>query len=148
MDLKQRLEAELKEAMKASNQVKKITIRMVLTNLKFAQVEKGSALTENEIITLIQKEIKGRRETILEAEKIHRLDIINENQEEIRILESYLPEQFTETEIQNLAKLTITELNANSLNDMGKVMKSLLPRIQGRAPNDLVSKIVRQLLNG
>jgi uncharacterized protein len=148
MDLKQRLESDLKEAMKASNDVKKRTIRMVLTNLKFAQVEKGAVLAENEIVTLIQKEIKGRRETILEAEKIHRLDIIIENQEEIKVLESYLPEQLSEIDVQNLAKSTITELNAKSLNDMGKVMKSLLPKIQGRAPNDLVSKIVRQLLNG
>ncbi len=94
----------------------------------------------------MQKEIKSRREAIAEAEKANRPDLSQSAQDEIAVLEAYLPKGMTEDEIKTAAVLVIQELNATTPSDMGKVMKTLLPRLQGRAPGDIVSRIVRDLL--
>ena len=87
-----------------------------------------------------------RRETIQDAEKGNRKDIVDEKLDEIKILEGFLPKQLSETEITELAKKAIQEVGAGSVNDSGKVMKVLMPQVAGRAPGDQISKIVRQLL--
>lgn len=147
MTTKQLLEKELHDAMRASDDVRKRTIRMVLTNLKLSEVEKKAPLEELEIITLIQKEIKMRRETIRDAEKAGRADMKNENLEEIKVLESFLPKQLSEEEVIALIRQAIQDTQATGLSDMGKVMKQVLPIIKGKASNDLVSKLVRELLS-
>jgi uncharacterized protein len=146
MDTKEKLQSELKDALRSGNGVRKTTIRMALSSIKLAEVEKGSALDEPGIIGIIQKEIKIRQEAIQDGKKAGRQDLVDSNQAEITILESFLPKQLSEDELKEMTIAAISEVQAASPNDMGKVMKILLPRVQGRAPNDQVSRLVRQLL--
>ncbi len=148
MITKQELEIALRNAMKSGDEVRKRTIRMVLASIKLVEVEKGTTLSEPELAAILQKEIKIRKEAIQDAEKGNRPDLVEANQAEIKVLEEFLPKQLTEDELIAMAKAVINQVGASSLADMGKVMKVLLPQIKGQAPNELVSKIVRQLLNG
>lgn len=146
MPIKQDLEKLLKDAMRSNDDLKKRTIRMALSTIKFVEVEKGNALDDAAVIGILQKEIKIRRESIVDAEKAGRTEIIEANQDEIRFLEGLIPNQMPENELREIIRLSILEINANSPGDMGKVMKIVLPKIQGRAPADLVSKLVKELL--
>lgn len=146
MDLKSLLEVDLKESMRSNNEIKKRTLRMCLAAIRMAEIEKGGMLDEQAIITIIQKEVKGRNESIVDAQQANRPDLVEDNLAEIRILETYLPKQMQDDELQELIKTVIMEVGAASPSDMGKVIKAVLPRIQGRAPNDRVSLMVKQLL--
>ena len=146
MELKLKLENDLKDAMRSGDDVKKSSIRMVMSAMKLAQVEKGGPLDDQTILSLVQKEIKSRKESIADAEKANRQDLIDAANAEISALEVYLPAQMSKEELTSLAQSAITESGASLPNDMGKVMKLLMPKIQGRAPNDQISLIVRQLL--
>ncbi len=146
MDLKTSLENDLKDAMRSNDEVKRRTLRMVLSAVKLSEIEKGAKLEEALIIAILQKEIKGRNEAISDAERANRPDLISENQAEIRVLETYLPKQMEESELRALIQSVILEIGATGPADMGKVIKAVFPKVQGRAPNDRVSAIVRQLL--
>jgi len=146
MDLKTQLENALRDAMRSGNETAKRALRLAISSIKLEQVNRGSQLDDATIISILQKEIKMRQESIAEAEKGSRTEIVNTNREEIGILEVFLPKQFSEDELQQLVVQTIHEVNASSPADMSKVMKALLPKIQGRAPNDAVSRMVRQQL--
>ncbi len=146
MELKLKLENDLKDAMRSGDDVKKSSIRMVIAAIKLAQVEKGDLLDDQAIVGLVQKEIKSRKESIADAEKANRPDLISAANEEIKALEMYLPAQMTQEELTALAQAAIVESGAVLPNDMGKVMKILIPQVQGKAPNDQISRTVRQLL--
>ena len=146
MELKATLENDLKDAMRSNDDVRRSTLRMVLSAVKLAEVEKGAKLEESAIIAILQKEIKSRNEAISDAERANRPDLIQDNLAEIRVLEMYLPKQMEESELRALIQSVITELGATGPADMGKVIKTVLPKVQGRAPNDRVSLLVRQLL--
>jgi uncharacterized protein YqeY len=146
MELKTQLENALREALRSGNDVRKQTIRMALSAIKYIEIEKGKPVDEAGISAILQKEIKSRREAIRDAEKAHRADLVESNKAEIDVLESFLPIQLSEPEIQALVETAISETQANGMADMGKVMKVLVPRLQGRAPGDRVSQIVRQML--
>lgn len=148
MASKQALEAALKDAMRAGDEVRKRTIRMALTNIKLMEVDKGGTLDEAAVSLVIQKEIKMRRETISDAQKINRQDIIQENLDEISVLESFLPAQLPAEELQKIIKDAMVEVNATGPSDMGKIMKVVISKVSGRAPNDVVSKMVREALTG
>jgi len=146
MALKTTLEEKLKDAMRNNLVTERNTIRMVLTSIKLAEVERGKALEDNEIVAILQKEIKMRKETILEAEKGAREDIIKATQEEIGVLENYLPKQMSQDEVREIIAKIITDVNAVDIKDMGKVMKVAVPEIAGKASNDLISQTVRAML--
>jgi uncharacterized protein len=146
MNTKENLQSELKDALRSGNNVRKTTIRMALSSIKLAEVEKGASLDEAAFISIIQKEIKIRQEALQDALKADRLDLIDSNKAEINVLESFLPKQLSDDELRKMTIEVISEVHATTPTDMGKVMKSLLPRIQGRAPNDQVSRLVRELL--
>lgn len=148
MELRSKIEQDLKDAMRASNEIGKRTLRMVLAGIKMAEVDRGVGvkLDDAAIIPLLQKEIKSRRESIQEAEKAKRPDLVKSSQEEIAVLETYLPQGISESELRVMAAAVIAELNPSSAADMGKVIKTILSRLQGRAPGDQVSKVVRELL--
>jgi len=148
MSTKEKLASDLKDALRAGNDLQKRVLRMALASIKLAEIERGSALDEQALMSIIQREIKSRHEAISDAEKANRPDLIADAQAEIRVLETYLPEQLSQTQLVNLAKAAIDEVQAKNVADMGKVMKVLVPRIQGRAPNDQVSQTVRQILQG
>ncbi|NIM93736.1 MAG: GatB/YqeY domain-containing protein [Anaerolineales bacterium] len=144
---KEALENELKESLRSGDKVRLRTIRMILSSVKLAEVDKGEALDDAELTAIIQKEAKSRREAIEEAEQAGREDLILSNQEELSILEGYLPEPLSEDEIEDMAREAAEEVGAEDPGDMGKVMKILMPRVQGRADGGTVSRIVRKVLS-
>lgn len=146
MDIKARLENDLKDALRSGDEIRKNTIRMTLSAIKLSQVEKGVMPDETGLIAIVQKEIKSRKESISDAEKANRNDMITTLHEEIKVLEGYLPEQLGQAELHRLVKKAIEETGATAITDMGKVMKVVLPMVQGRAPNDQVSATVRAIL--
>lgn len=146
METRQKLDSALKEAMRSGDEVRKQNIRMVISAIKLAEVEKGNPLDEAGVIGVIQKEIKSRNEAMQDAQKAGRLDLISKAQGDISILEAFLPSQLSANDLEKLVQNAIEEVGAKSLADMGKVMKVLMPKIQGRAAGDQVSQAVRKYL--
>lgn len=148
MSLKQDIEQALKDAMKAGDETRKRTYRLILASVKLAEVEAGKPLDDGATLAVIQKEIKIRRESIEGAEQAQRQDLIDQTQQEIAILEGFLPKQLSDEELTDLVMTVIQETGAAGPADTGKVMKLLMPKIQGRAPGDRVSQVVRKVLQG
>jgi uncharacterized protein YqeY len=148
MTTKTELETSLKDAMRAGDDVRKRTLRMALSAIKQAEIDKSQVLDETGIAAILQKEIKSRRESIVDAQRANRPNMIKAAEAEIAVIEGFLPKALSPEELEELAKLAITELGATSPKDVGQVMKALLPRLQGRAPGDQVSAVVRKLLQG
>lgn len=146
MDTQKQIESDFKDALRAGDELRKRTYRMVLSSIKLAEIDKGKSLEEPDVLVIIQKEIKSHRESIADAERADRADIVAESESEIKILEVYLPQPLTQDEIEAMANEAIAEVGATSPKEMGKVMKVLMPRVQGRADGSQVSQTVRQLL--
>lgn len=143
---KEALEADLKTAMKAGDDLRKRTLRMVLSAIKLAEVEKRGPLDEGSLIAILQKEIKTRRESIMDAERAHRDDLIAASQGEIDVVQSFLPQRLSTDDLQNMVRKAIEETGASGPQDMGKVMKAVMPHVQGRADGKDVNELVRSLL--
>jgi uncharacterized protein YqeY len=146
MTTKVQLETALKESLRSGDEVRKNTIRMVLSAVKLTEIEKGNPLDETGIDSILQKEVKSRRESIADAQRANRSDLIAAAEVEIAILEGYLPKAMSSEELEALARQAIQETGATSVREMGQVMKILMPRLQGRASGDQASQVVRQLL--
>jgi uncharacterized protein YqeY len=146
MDIKSTLQTDLQDAIRHGEEIRKSTLRMTLTAIKLAEVEKGTQLDDAACLAVIQKEIKSRRESIADAEKANRPDLIPQLETEIVVLQGYLPAAFSQEELENMAKSAITEAGATSIREMGQVMKILMPRLQGRATGDQASQVVRKFL--
>ena len=146
MITKEQLQNDLKEAMRSGDNNKKLALRMLLTNIKIAEANDGSELDTSAIIAVIQKEIKSRKETIESAEISGRQDMIAESKAAIAVLEAYLPEQISDEKLQQMALEVINALQATEMKDMGRVMKTLLEKVEGRAPSAQVSQVVKSLL--
>ena len=146
MDIKTQLNESVKDAMKSGDEVRKRTLRMVLAAVKQVEVDKRTELDDLAVVALIQKEIKNRREAIEEAKKANRPDLIGENEVEITVLEAFLPKAMPAEELRALVQAAITETGATAPSDMGKVMKIVMPKVAGRAPNDMISSTVKELL--
>ena len=146
MDTKTQLNESVKDAMKSGDEVRKRTVRMVLAAVKQAEVDKQTALEDLAVVALIQKEIKNRREAIEEANKANRSDLVGENEAEIKVLEVFLPKAMPAEELRALVQAAIAETGASAPSDMGKVMKLVMPKVAGRAPNDTISSAVKELL--
>ena len=146
MDIKTQLNESVKDAMKSGDEVRKRTLRMVLAAVKQVEVDKRTVLDDMAVVALIQKEIKNRREAIEEAQKASRPDLIAENEAEIKVLEVFLPKAMPAEELRGLVQAAIAETGASAPSDMGKVMKIVMPKVAGRAPNDVISSVVKELL--
>lgn len=147
MELKQKIESALKDAMRTGDETRKRTLRLIIASIKNAEIDKGSALDDAGVMGIIQKEVKIRKEALEGAEQAHRDDLKEMTFAEIKILEEFLPTQLGEEELKQLVKEAIEETQAQSPADTGKVMKVLMPKIQGRAPGDQVSRLVREQLS-
>ncbi|SMO38636.1 hypothetical protein SAMN06269117_102134 [Balnearium lithotrophicum] len=147
MGLKERLKEDMKEALKAKDKVKLSTIRMINSLIKNAEIEKRGELTDDEIVQLLMKYAKQRRESIEMYEKGGRQDLVEKEKAELAVVESYLPKQMTEEEIRQVVKEAIEETGASSPKDIGKVMKVVMPKVKGRADGSLVNRIVKELLS-
>ena len=146
MDIKEKLTEAMRKAMKANDDVSRRTTRMALAAIKLAEVEKQTALDDSAVMGLLQKEIKNRREAIEEARKANREELIADNEAEIKVLEAFLPKAMPPEELRMLVQAAIAETGAAAPNDMGKVMKVLMPQIAGRTAGDQVSAMVKELL--
>jgi uncharacterized protein len=146
METKEKLELALKDALKAGDDVRKRTIRMVLAAVRQVEIDRQVKLDEAAVLGIIQKEIKTRRESVEEARGANRPDIVTDTEAEIVVLQAYLPQAMSADKLKALVDAAIIEVGASSPADMGKVMKLLMPRVAGRAPGDQVSAAVRQLL--
>jgi uncharacterized protein YqeY len=146
MNTKEQLSADLKDAMRAKDVLRKRVLRLALASIKNAEIEKKGELSEDEIVKVLQKEVKERRDTIEGAQKAGRDDLVAEAEAEIAVLEGYLPQPLSEAELEALVRETIAEVGATSMKEMGKVMSAVMPKIQGRAEGKAVSRMVRKLL--
>ena len=146
MTIKTQLNDSMKDAMKSGDEVRKRTVRMVLAAVKQVEVDKRIELDDMAIMALLQKEIKNRRESLEEAKKANRADLIEANEAEIKVLEVFLPKAMPAEELRALAQAAVAETGATGPADMGKVMKIVMAKVAGRAPNDMVSAAVRELL--
>ncbi len=147
MDFHEQLQKDLANAMKAKNDTQKWVIRMLKSAIQLAEKNKGEPLSEEEFLQAVQKEIKTRNESKADAEKANRQDLIDAADAEIAILKTYLPVQLGTEEFTDLVRQTISETSATSVKDMGKVLKNLLPKLQGRATNAEASRIVKEELS-
>ena len=153
MGLREQLMADLKEAMLQRDEVRKRTIRSVIAALKMAETELDASgqrvsLQDDDILGIIAKQAKQRQESIVEFQKGARPDLVAEEEAELAILQTYLPQQLTREEIEIEAKQVIDEVGASGLGDIGKVMKPLMARLKGRADGRLANQVVQELLAG
>ncbi|NMA01851.1 MAG: GatB/YqeY domain-containing protein [Clostridia bacterium] len=148
MSLQERLLSDMKEAMKAkeAGKLRLTVIRMVRASIKNAEINNKRDLNDEEVLEILAREVKQRRDALPEYEKANRQDMVDNLKEEIKILQEYLPEQLTEAEITQLVQEAIEQVGANSPKDMGKVMGNLMPKVKGKADGKLVNKIVKDLL--
>jgi uncharacterized protein YqeY len=147
MDTKTKLTETLKDALRAKDVLRKSTVRLALAAIKNAEIDRKADLEEHEVLAILQKEVKSRRETIEGAELAGREDLIAEAEAEIAFLDTFLPPPLTSEELGKLAQDAIDQIGAVTPRDMGKVMQLIIPQVQGRADGKAVSQIVRNLLN-
>ncbi|POZ90925.1 MULTISPECIES: GatB/YqeY domain-containing protein [unclassified Petrotoga] len=145
--LKDILNNDLKKYMKEKNTLALNAVRSIISEIKNKEVEKGAELTEEEIIQVIKKQIKMREDSIEQFEKADRIDLAEKERKEVEILQSYLPEQLSDEELKKIIEETISEVNATSKKDFGKVMKLIIQKVQGRADGKKISEILSSLLN-
>ncbi len=140
----QNIKDDLKEAMKARQEIRTGALRMLMSSLQNAEKEKQKELGEEEIQAIIASEAKKRRESVETYEKAGRKDLAEKEKEELDVFLTYLPEQLSEDEVRVLVKEAIAGTGASSVQDMGKVMASLMPKVKGRADGALVGRIVKE----
>jgi len=145
--MKKKIEDALHEAMRNKDEDRKRVLRMVLSSLKLAEVEKREELDESTILSILQKEVKMRQETIEEAKISGRSTIEAEQKKEIAILEEFLPKQVSEDELRAILIEIVNDTGAQSLKETGKVMSEAIPKIAGRATNSTISRIVKEILS-
>ena len=146
MSVREKLEQDLKDAMRARDTIRVSVIRLARSEIRNAEIAKRRSLTDDEIIEVLNRETKRRREAIELYEKGKRPDLVEKETAELHVLSEYLPQQMTEEEIAGIAQEVIAELNANSKADKGKAMSALMQRVRGRADGRLVSEAVDRLL--
>lgn len=147
MSLTNRLNDDMKQAMKNQDKFRLSVIRMVRSSIKNSEIELRRPLEDDEVLDVLTREIKQRRDSLQEFEKANRSDLADNLKAEIIILTEYLPEQLTEEELKEIVQHTIQELGASSKADMGKLMGALMPKIKGRADGKLVNQLVQQFLS-
>ena len=146
---KQKLQEELKQSMLSRDELRTSVLRLLLSAINYYEIQKGGAgytASEEDVLAVVQKEAKQRRDSIAEFEKANRTDLADKEQKELDILQAFLPEQMGEDEVRSIVEQTITETGTSSMQDMGKVMGTLNGKLKGKADMGFVSEIVRSKL--
>ena len=148
MTLEERLDADLKDAMRSGDSVRKLAIRAVKTAITEAKVSgtEQRLLTDDDVMRILQKQVKQRRDSVSEFAKGGRTDLIAKEEEEIAVLEKYLPQQMSEAEVRAHAEKVIAELGVTDMKGLGPVMKRMTADLRGLADGQLVNRVVRELL--
>ena len=144
--LKEKLLEDLKDAMKTKNVNKKNAVQMVRTAILQIEKDKGIEVSDEQILGIVAKEVKTRKDAIAEYEQANREDLIEKANEEIKALEEYLPKQLTDEELVTEVKKVIEKLNATSMKDMGPVMKEAKATIGAQADGKRINEVVKSLL--
>jgi uncharacterized protein YqeY len=148
MALKERLDEDMKSAMREKAQLKLSTIRMVKSAIKYREIELMKPLDDAGIEGVVANEIKRRRDSVEQYKAGNRQDLADKETAEIAILQAYLPQQLTEAELRAKVDEAVKKVGAQGPKDMGAVMKALLPEVQGKAEGKLVSELVKARLSG
>jgi uncharacterized protein YqeY len=148
MPLKEQLSNDLKDAMRAGDDVRRDTIRLALSSVHNAEIQAGAELDDDGVLGVLTKEAKQRRESIEEYGKANRVDLVQQETEELAIIEAYLPKQMTRDEVAAEARAVISETGAAGPADKNKVMPAIIARTKGRADGRLVNEVVTELLSG
>ena len=146
MSLKKQLQDDLKAAMRSKDVQKKSALRMVLSGIQYAEVGESEELSDQDVLSVLQKEIRRREDALVMIREAGRDDLIAEEAAQLEILKAYLPRQLTVDEISVLAKAVIAQVGASSPSDVGLVMKDLMPQVKGKADGRTVNQVVRDLL--
>ncbi|WP_404428758.1 GatB/YqeY domain-containing protein [Sutcliffiella horikoshii] len=147
MSLLERLNTDIKQAMKDKDKEKLSVLRMVKSSIQNESIKHGRDLSEEEELTVLSRELKQRKDSLQEFDKAGREDLVHKLQGEIAIVEHYMPVQLSEDELSAIVQQTIADVNATSKADMGKVMGALMPKVKGKADGSLVNKLVQQHLS-
>ncbi|MDN4525441.1 GatB/YqeY domain-containing protein [Fictibacillus fluitans] len=147
MSLLDRLNQDMKQAMKDKNKQKLSVIRMVKASLQNESIKLGHDLNEEEELTVLAREMKQRKDSLQEFEKAGRNDLADSLKEEIAIITDYMPQQLSEDEVKEIVLAAIEQVGASSKGDMGKVMGVVMPQVKGKADGSLVNKLVQQNLS-
>ena len=145
--MRERILSDLVSAMKSKDKETLSVLRMVKGAIQLEDINKKSELSDEDFIGVVSKQIKTRKESIVEFEKASRNDLITQTQSEIEILSKYMPEQLSEEELNKIIEEAFTEVNPTAQSDMGKIMKVVTPRVKGKADMGLVSKIIKEKLS-
>ncbi|GAB4421410.1 MAG: GatB/YqeY domain-containing protein [Thermodesulfovibrionales bacterium] len=146
MSLLKRFDDDLRKALKASEKSKVSTLRMVKAAVKNKEIEKGRELTDDEIVTVLSTMVKQRRDSIEQFSRAGRDDLVRNEEQEVAILQSYMPQQLSSGEIDRIILDVIREVSAKDVQDMGKVMRILMPKVKGVADGRYVNQRVKELL--
>lgn len=144
--IKDRLQEDWKHALKSKEKFRANVISTARSSILLVEKTSGMELEDDKVIEILAREVKQRKEAMLEFKKGNRQDLVDQSQAEIEILVSYLPQQLNEKEILEIIKISATQVGANNIKDMGKVMASVKPEIIGRADGKLVSQLVKEYL--
>ena len=146
MTLSERINNDLKEAMKSKDSFRLSVIRMVKGAMQLAKPNPREELTDDDVITVISKQIKMRNDSIKEFEAAGRSDLVEQNKKEIEILNTYMPKQLSEAELTEIIDKVFEEVKPTSQKDMGLIMKNISPLVKGKADMSLVNKLVKERL--
>ncbi|MFL2732930.1 MAG: GatB/YqeY domain-containing protein [Gammaproteobacteria bacterium] len=146
-DLKNLIKTQVPISMKSGDKFKTSVLRMILSEIQKLEIEEKCDLNENQIITILEKMIKQRKDSITQFEQANRQELADKEKLEILCIKEFLPEQMTDEEIFELVSKVVSDLNAESMKDMGKVMGSLKSQTAGKADSAVVSKIVKEALS-
>ena len=147
MNLREQLQQDLRNAMRARDKRRKSALRVLIGNIQTIEGEKGT-LDDDEVLRVLEKEVKKREEALEMAREAGRDDIVATDAAELEALKSYLPEPFSEEELVAMVESVIAEVDASSMADMGMVMQTIMPRVRGKANGSEVSRLVRERLQG
>ena len=146
MTLQERIKEDMKQAMKEKNKLKLDAIRMLRGAIRNKEIEKKTELDDDGVLQVLANQIKKRKDLIEQFRDAGRMDLVERESEQLRAMEIYMPQQLSLEEIKGLIDEVITETGASSMRDMGKVMSTIMPRIQGRANGKEVNQMVREKL--
>jgi hypothetical protein len=146
MHPKEQIQQDLKDAMKSGDTRRREALRLLMAAFKQVEVDQRKDLSEGDALSILMTEAKKRRESIEEADKAGRVALAEQEKYELGLIEAYLPQQLTRAEIEKIVREVAQEVGATTPKDMGKVMKALMPRVQGQADGKLVSAVVKEVL--
>ncbi|MBN6888921.1 uncharacterized protein ACUXCC_003786 [Cytobacillus horneckiae] len=147
MSLLERLNEDMKQAMRNKEKEKLTVIRMIKASLQNESIKQGKDLTEDQELTVLSREVKQRKDSLHEFNKAGREDLVEKIRTELQYVELYMPEQLSEEEVSQIVQQTIQETGASSKADMGKVMSAVMPKLKGKADGSLINKLVQQHLS-